>query len=151
VPLSRLGVQYGVWGRASTRPWDAVPGTGTVFELARAAPTVAGRLLREHPDLLLYHRPPGEDDPLAWVLVCARGVVVRGRLLAEADSEVRLDGAARRLARIRSEVLLPLLDAALTPAPTHPSLSPLVRRCACGADVFIAPGRMGRVARLRLR
>jgi uncharacterized C2H2 Zn-finger protein len=145
VPLSRLGVQYGVWAYPTLRPWDGVAGTGTVFELARVAPTLAGRLLREHPDLLLYHRPRDADDTLDWVLVCARGVVVRGKLLADEDT----DGTSRRLARIRSEHLLPLLDAALAPAPSHPSLTSLARRCGCGAEVFVSVGRVGRGARFR--
>jgi len=145
VPLSRLGVQYVVWAYPSPHPWDAVPGTGTVFELARVAPTLAGRLLREHPDLLLYHRPPDSDDVHGWVLVCARGVVVRGKLVADADT----DGATRWLARVRSEHLLPHLDAALAPVPSHPPLAALARRCGCGAEVFVSPGRVGRGARFR--
>jgi hypothetical protein len=147
VPLSRLGIQFGVWGDDPDPPWAAVAGTGTVFELARLAPTLAGRLLREHPDLLLYYRPRGMDDPLTWVLVCASGVVVGGKLLAEPDAEARLDAPARRLARIRSTHLLPRLDAALAPVPTHPSLAPLARVCACGSDVFVSTGQVGRVAR----
>ncbi|HYH65347.1 MAG TPA: hypothetical protein VD866_11685, partial [Urbifossiella sp.] len=145
VPLSRLGVQYVVWAFPAPRPWDAVPDTGTVFELARVAPTHAGRLLREHPDLLLYHRPQDVEDVNDWVLVCARGVVVRGKLLADADAT----GATRRLAHIRSEHLLPHLDAALAPVPSHPSLAALARRCGCGAEVFVSPGRVGRGARFR--
>ena len=149
LPLSRLGLQYGVWAIASDPPWGAVPGTGTVFELARVAPTLAGRLLHEHPDLLLYYRPPGAEDPLDWVLVCARGVVVKGTMLVDADVEGRVGSGTRRLLKLRAEQLLPLLDTALAPAPTHPSLTTLARRCACGAEVFVSPGRVGRVARFR--
>lgn len=145
VPLSRLGIQYGLWEFAPARLWESVPATGTVFDLARIAPTVAGRLLRDHPDLLLYHRPPGADDPLDWVLVCASGLVVRGKPLVDASA----DGAVRRLAHIRTEHLLPLLDAALAPVPSQSALATVGRRCGCGAVVFVSPGQVGRVARFR--
>ncbi len=147
LPLSRLGLQFGVWAFASDPPWASVGGTGTVFELARVAPTLAGRVMLEHPDLLLFHRPPGVDDPLDWVLVCARGVVVNRKLLADTDAEGRLGSTTRRLLKLRSEQLLPLLDVALAPAPSHPSLATLARRCVCGADVFVSTGRVGRVAK----
>ncbi|QDU21107.1 hypothetical protein ETAA1_30720 [Urbifossiella limnaea] len=176
VPLSRLGVQYGVWDWTKQPPWESVAGTGTVFELARVAPTLAGRLLHEHPDLLLYHRPPqAVDEAHGWVLVTARGVVVGGKLVADPDAELRVEGGRlvgsatlvfgphrlalprrppatflttlRQLLRVRAEQLLPRLDVALAPGPTHPALASLANRCGCGAGVFITPGRVGRVAR----
>ncbi|MFO0801352.1 MAG: hypothetical protein U0804_28130 [Gemmataceae bacterium] len=176
VPLSRLGVQYGVWDWKKQPPWESIAGTGTVFELARSAPTLSGRLLLEHPDLLLYHRPPqAVDEAHGWVLVTARGVVLGGKLVADPNVELRVEGGRligsatlvfgphrlslprrppeafvttlRRLLRVRAEQLLPRLDAALAPGPTHPALALLANQCGCGADVFITPGRVGRVAR----
>jgi hypothetical protein len=145
VPLSRLGIQYGLWEFAPEQLWESIPGTGTVFDLARLAPTLAGRLLREHPDLLLYHRPPNADDPVDWVLVCVSGLVLRGKPLIDPNA----DGTVRRLAQIRAEHLLPLLDAALAPVPSHPKLDSVARRCSCGAKVFVSTGRVGRVARFQ--
>ncbi|MBN9519665.1 hypothetical protein J0H58_14280 [bacterium] len=175
-PLSRLGLQYAVWSLREEEPWRDYAPTETAFELARVAPTLGGRLLADYPDLLLYHRPPpGVDEALGWVLVCARGVVVGGQTVADPDAEVRVEGGRligsatltfgphrfslprrppsgfvatlKRVLRVRTEVVLPHLDAALAAAPAHPGLAALARRCRCGADVLVSPGRVGRVLR----
>lgn len=174
--LSRLGLQHVVWALREERPWDALVPAGTVFELARVAPTLSGRVLDQHPDLLLFHRtPPAVDEALGWVLVTARGVVVGGMVVADPDAEVRIDGGRligsatlvfgthrlplprrppaelvttlRRLLRVRTELLLPRLDAALAASPSPQQLGELARRCRCGAPVLVAAGRVGRVFR----
>lgn len=175
-PLSRLGLQHVVWSLREERPWETLAPAGTVFELARVAPTLSGRLLDEHPDLLLFHRPPpAVDEAFGWVLVTARGVVVGGNVVADPDAEIRIDGGRligsaalvfgphrlalprrppaefvttlRRLLRVRTELLLPRLDAALAASPTHRQLGSLTRRCRCGADVLVGTGSVGRVFR----
>jgi hypothetical protein len=167
-------LQYAVWGLRDARPWDAGVPAGTVFELARVAPTLGGRLLAAHPDLLLYHRPPPPvDEALGWALVCASGVVVGGEVITDPDAEVgveggRLIGSAhlvvgphrfalprrppaefvadlRKLLRLRSDVFLPRLDAALTASPAPAALDQLARRCRCGADVLVSAGQVGRL------
>jgi hypothetical protein len=177
VPLSRLGLQYAVWSWKENPPWDGLDGSGTVFELARVAPTLGGRLLAAHPDLLLYVRPPAPiEEALGWVLVCARGVVIGDRLVADPDAEVRAETGAfggratlvfgphrltlpkqplrpfvlalQQLLRLRSD-LLPLLDTALAPGAVPPAASGLARRCSCGARVLTAVGEVGRAARVK--
>jgi hypothetical protein len=176
-PLSRLGLKYVVWMLRDGRPWEVSASVGSVFDLARIAPTLGGRLLAENPDLLLYCRPPaGVDEALGWVLVCARGVIVGGEVVADPDAEIRVEGGRligsatlvfgphqfslprrppaefvttlRRLLRLRTDVLLPRLDAALATRPTPAMLIPLARRCRCGADVLVAAGELGRAVRL---
>jgi hypothetical protein len=175
-PLSRLGLQYVVWTLGPERPWETSTAAGSVFELARVAPRLGGRLLAAHPDLLLYHRPPpAVDEALGWVLVCARGLVIGGKVVADADAEVKIEGGRligaatlvvgphrfslprrppaefagtlQRLLRLRSELFLPRLDAALAPGPTPPALIPLARGCRCGANVLVAAGEVGRLTR----
>ncbi len=176
-PLSRLGLQYVVWTLGEERPWEASCAAGSVFELARVAPRLGGRFLAAHPDLLLYHRtPPDLDEALGWALVCARGVVIGGKVVADPDAEVRVEGGRlvgaatlvfgphrislsrrppaelvttiRRLLRLRSELFVPKLDAALAKGPTPPILAPLARRCRCGADILVAAGEVGRMLRV---
>jgi hypothetical protein len=179
-PLSRLALQFAVWQLGDDRPWEPGVSAGTVFELARIAPTLGGRLLSEHPDLLLYSRaPPGVDDAIGWVLVTARGVVVGGKTVADPDAEIsvrggRLIGAAtlafgphrislprrpptefvatlRKLLVLRAEVLLPRLDAALAPGVRPAGMGGLVRRCGCGAGVVAAAGEVGKVVSAKPR
>jgi hypothetical protein len=95
-PPHRLGLLHGVWLLRNVRRWERVAPADTVFELARTAPNVSGRVLAEFPDLLLYHRTdPDLDRDLGPVLVCTRGVVVGGQLAADPDAEVRQAKAGR--------------------------------------------------------
>ena len=144
-PLHRLGLLQGVWAMRAARKWERIASADSVFDLCRIAPNISGRILTDFPDLLLYHRPdPDTEAQLGPVLVCARGVIVGGRMLADPDTEVRIEKASRfgagfelifgphRLAldrkptgdfadtirewlRFRAWALLPLLDNYLSP------------------------------------
>ncbi|MDB5310583.1 MAG: hypothetical protein JWO38_4785 [Gemmataceae bacterium] len=144
-PLHRLGLLYGVWSMRAARRWERVGPADAVYDLARVAPNISGRVLREFPDLLLYHHPaPEVEDQLGPVLVCARGVVVGGQMVADPDADVRATktgrfGSGYELAfgphrlrldrrppddftetvrewlRFRAKVLLPYIDGYLEP------------------------------------
>jgi hypothetical protein len=144
-PLHRLALLQGVWAMRPARRWERIASADSVYDLCRIAPHVSGRILADYPDLLLYHRPdPDTEAQLGPVLVCARGVAVGGRMLADPDAEVRIVKAGRfgggfelifgphRLAldhkpvgefaemlrewlRFRAWALLPLLDNYLAP------------------------------------
>jgi hypothetical protein len=90
-PLYRLGLLQGVWAMRAARRWERIAPADSVFDLCRLAPNVSGRVLREFPDTLLYHRPdPDTDDQLGPVLVCARGVVVGGHVVSDPDAAVEV-------------------------------------------------------------
>lgn len=144
-PAHRLGLLHGLRSLQTGRRWGRVAPAETVFELARNAPDVAGRVLAHFPDVLLYHRPDeATENELGPVLVCGRGVVVGGAYVTDPDAEVRVSKAGRsefelvygrhRLKlthrpteeflaavrgwlRFRSEVLLPFIDDYLAPGP----------------------------------
>jgi hypothetical protein len=95
-PLHRMALLSGVWGLRTTRPWNRIGLADTVFELARTAPNLSGRVLSEHPDLLLYHQPePQVQSEVGAVLVCGRGVVVAGVMVADPDADVRVVRSGR--------------------------------------------------------
>lgn len=143
-PLHRLGLLHGVWTMRPARRWEQVAPAESVFDLCRTSPNISGRLLRDFPDLLLYHRPdPDTFDQLGPVLVCARGVVVGGQMVADPDADVKVvkggrpggyelvfgrhrlrlvhrpagdfAGTVREWLRFRAWALLPLLDNYLAP------------------------------------
>lgn len=143
-PLHRLGMLQGVWTMRPAR-WERIARADSVYDLCRIAPHGSGRILTEFPDLLLCHSPdPDTEAQLGPVLICARGIVVGGRMLADPDANVRIEKAGRfgggfelifgphRLAlerkpvgdfaemvkewlRFRAWALLPLLDNYLAP------------------------------------
>jgi hypothetical protein len=145
-PAHRLGLLYGLWQIRTVRTWEKVGPADTAFELARIAPNLSGRVLRDFPDVLLHARPdPAAGDELGPVLVCARGVALGGRSTSEPDARVELVRGGRfggyeltfgrhrvRLAsrppegfveslrgwlRFRANVLLPFIDGYLEPGP----------------------------------
>jgi hypothetical protein len=145
-PAHRLGLLYGLWQIRTVRTWEKVGPADTAFELARIAPNLSGRVLRDFPDVLLHARPdPALGDELGPVLVCARGVVVGGRMTSDLDTKidvirsgrfggyeltlglqsVRLTrkppdgfvGSLRGWLRFRANVLLPFIDGYLEPGP----------------------------------
>jgi hypothetical protein len=172
-PAHRLGLFHGVWRTRTGRAWEAVAPAVTVFDLARAAPPTAARVLARVPDVLLFHRAaPAVDGQLGPVLVCARGVSVGGFLAADPDAGVRLSRDGRELTfgphrlavarplpddlpavlagwlRFRAEALLPFIDGYLAPGAGDAArrvLSPFCRRCpACGTVSAVAAGEVGR-------
>jgi hypothetical protein len=145
-PAHRLGLLYGLWQIRTVRTWEKVAPADTAFELARVAPNLSGRVLRDFPDVLLHARPdPALGDELGPVLVCARGVAVGGRMASDPDAEVELArggrlggyeltfgphhirlthkpsdgfvGSLRGWLRFRANVLLPFIDGYLEPGP----------------------------------
>jgi hypothetical protein len=95
-PLHRLALLSGVWQLRNSRPWNRIGPADTVFELARIAPNLSGRVLADCPDLLLYCQPePQVQSELGAVLVCGRGVVVAGVMVADPDAEVRVVRSGR--------------------------------------------------------
>jgi hypothetical protein len=144
-PLHRLGLLHGLWSIRQARRWERVAPADSVYELARNAPNISGRVLGQFPDLLLFHRPDADTDrDLGPVLVCSRGVVVGGQTTADPDAEVRVAKGGRlgggyelvfgphrlRLSRkppddfidtvrgwlrFRASALLPYIDSYLTP------------------------------------
>jgi uncharacterized C2H2 Zn-finger protein len=91
-PLHRIALLHGVWAMRASRRWERVARADSVFDLAKLAPNISGRLLTDFPDLLLFHRPdPDTEAQIGPILVCTRGVVVGGRLLADPDTGVFLE------------------------------------------------------------
>ena len=106
----------------AARRWERIAPADSVFDLCRIAPHGSGRILADFPDLLLHHRPdPDTEAQLGPVLICARGVGVGGRMLADPDADLRFvkSGAVgetiREWLRFRAWALLPLLDNYLAP------------------------------------
>lgn len=159
-PLHRLALLRGVWSMAAARTWERIARADSIFELCRSAPNISGRLLADYPDLLLLHRPdPDTEARIGPVLICTRGIVVGGHMLADPESDVRIDRSGRggvelifgphRFAlerspvgdfasvvrewlRFRAWALLPLLDNYLASGSTLVServLKPMERRC----------------------
>lgn len=90
-PLHRLALFAGVWHLRNSRRWERIAPADTVFELCRVSPNLSGRVLPDYPDLLLYHRPdPAIESQLGPVLVCGRGVMVGGVMVADPDADVRV-------------------------------------------------------------
>jgi hypothetical protein len=143
-PVHRLALLQGVWAMRPARRWERIAAAESVFDLCRIAPVVSGRVLADYPDLLLFHRPdPDTEAQLGPVLICARGIAVGGRMLADPDADIRivkggrsggaellfgphrlplertpagdLAGALREWLRFRAWALLPLLDNYLSP------------------------------------
>ena len=175
-PAHRLGLLYGLWQIRTVRSWERIAPAETVFELARVAPNLSGRVLRDFPDVLLHDRPdPAAGDDLGPVLVCARGVVVGGRLVGDPDAKVELTRGGRELVfgphrlrltrkpsegfvasvrgwlRFRATVLLPYIDGYLEPGPRDVAdrvLGPFSRKCRrCGTVSAVGVGRVGAVIR----
>jgi hypothetical protein len=159
-PAHRLGLLYGLWQIRNVRKWEQVGPADTAFELARIAPNLSGRVLRDFPDVLLHARPdPAAGDELGLVLVCARGVVVGGRMTSDPGADVELIrarfggyeltfgshrirlahkpsdgfvGSLRGWLRFRANVLLPFIDGYLEPGPREVAervLGPFCRKC----------------------
>lgn len=170
--VARLALLFGLWQTRGANRWHAVGHGNTVFDTARALPRIAADTLASAPDLLLTHRPERVvEDALGPVLICARGVVVAGVVLADADADVRLESRGRVLVlgsqRVRSDVPLPadfprvvqrwlgfrdrwLVELNDVPADHAPEasqrlLGPVARTCpACGAVGIIGAGAVGR-------
>ncbi len=88
-PLHRLGLLFGLWVTRNAERWGKVAPAKTLFDLCRTDPEEASRVLKLVPDLLLYHRPdPDTESELGPVLICGRGVIVGGTMLADPDSDV---------------------------------------------------------------
>jgi hypothetical protein len=175
-PPHRLGLLYGVWLLWTSPRWEQIGPAVAVFELCRHSPHVSGRLLTQFPDLLLAHRPdPDTEAELGPVLVCGRGVAVGGQLAADPDAVVHamkggLFGGwvlrfgphhirvtrrppeefletVRRLLRLRSRVLLPMIEGYLNPGPPEVGerlLGPFSTTCPrCGTISAVTAGRVG--------
>jgi hypothetical protein len=167
-PLHRLALLEGVWRLQAGRGWERIARAESVFELCRTAPNISGRLVVDFPDLLLIHRPdPDTEAQLGPVLICTRGIVVGGRMIADPQSEVKLERAAGRIElifgphrftlervplgdfagvirewlRFRAWALLPLLDNYLVPTSAAVSarvLAPFRSKCPnCGTVAAI--------------
>jgi len=159
-PLHRLALLRGVWSMQAGRGWERIARAESVFELCRSSPNISGRLLADFPDLLLCHRPdPDTEAALGPILICTRGIVVGGRILADPTTKASVDrmaggrvelvfgphrfplertppgdlaGTIREWLRFRAWALLPLLDNYLvpsTPAVAARALKPLRSRC----------------------
>jgi hypothetical protein len=143
-----------------TRRWESIAPAESVYDLCRIAPVVSGRILADYPDLLLFHRTdPDTEAQLGPVLICARGIAIGGRMLADPDADVRvvkdgrsgtellfgphrlplehtpagdLPGILREWLRFRTWALLPLLDNYMSPGSPEIAkrvLAPFQRRC----------------------
>jgi hypothetical protein len=86
-----------LWSQRAARPWDHVGAADSVFELA--ADPAAAELLGRYPDLLLRHVLPARfagdnTDGAADILVCSRGVMLRGAVFTHPPRAVEV--AARQ-------------------------------------------------------
>lgn len=170
-PAHRLGLLYGLWQIRTVRTWEKIGPADTAFELARVAPNLSGRVLRDFPDALLHVRTGNAADDLGPVLVCARGVVVAGRMTSDPEARVELargglelvfgphrvrlsrrppDGfvaSLRGWLRFRANVLLPFIDGYLEPGPREVAdrvLGPFSRKCRrCDTVSAVAVGKVG--------
>lgn len=78
-----------LWSLRATRPWDRVGEADTVFEIAAQADS--HNLLEHYPDLILHRVLPGNlhgQSPARSrnqvpLLLCGRGVVLRGLLISQ--------------------------------------------------------------------
>jgi predicted RNA-binding Zn-ribbon protein involved in translation (DUF1610 family) len=173
-PLHRIALLQGVWKMQPNRGWERIARAESVFELCRSAPNISGRLLADFPDLLLCHRPdPDTEAQLGPVLICTRGIVVGGRMLADPQTDVSLEKVGGRIElqfgthrftlertpagdlaevirewlRFRAWALLPLLDNYLlvrSSAIAARALQPFRSRCPhCGTVSAILSGEVG--------
>lgn len=111
-----LAALHTLWSLRTSRPWERCGEAFAVFNLAEQA-GLAGRLLEQCPDLLLYQflagTQRGADGPEA-ILVCRRGVVF-GTTLIATPQQAR-DLAARTSIRVdRLEIWLSYLFGELLP------------------------------------
>ena len=171
-PLHRLALLHGVRAMGPTRRWERIARADSVFDLCRNAPNISGRLLADYPDLLLLHRPdPDTESQIGPVLICTRGIVVGGHVLADPETVVRIERkelifgphrlplertpvgdfatVVKEWLRFRAWALLPLLDNYLASGSqlvAEQVLRPLRRRCPnCGTVSAIAAGAVGRM------
>jgi hypothetical protein len=85
-----------LWSLRASRPWDRHGEAATVFDLAAGAGEE--RLLGRYPDLLLRPALPPrfavEGEGVAYLLMCSRGVVLRGTVFTRPPRAVEM--AARQ-------------------------------------------------------
>jgi hypothetical protein len=101
-----------LWSLKTSQPWERCGEAFTVFDLAEQA-GLAGRLLEQCPDLLLYQFLGGaeraEHGPEA-LLICRRGVIFGGKLINQVkqthELPIRADRVTAWLAYL-SEQFLP--------------------------------------------
>jgi hypothetical protein len=88
-----------LWSLRASRPWHRHGEADTVFELA--AGPAASDLLGRYPDLLLRHELPPRfaaegEGGAANLLLCSRGVVLRGTVLTRPPRAVEVAGRPGR-------------------------------------------------------
>jgi hypothetical protein len=87
-----------LWSLRASRPWDRYGEAATVFDLAGDAKE--GDFLRRYPDLLLRHTLPSRFAPdeggPAYLLLCDRGVVLRGTVFTRPPRDVEIGGRPGR-------------------------------------------------------
>jgi hypothetical protein len=92
--LARLRL---LWSLRASRPWDRHGDAATVFDVAADAGETD--FLRRYPDLLLRHSLParfaGEGSP-EYLLLCDRGVVLRGTVFTRPPRDVEIGGRSGR-------------------------------------------------------
>jgi hypothetical protein len=168
-----LGLLFGLWRTREARTWATIGEAVTVFELARRVPRTAAGVLARFADLLLHYRPAPEIESMVGpVLVCARGVAVGDKLIADPDAEVRVVARGRELVfgrhrivvggrlplefadvvkawlQYRAEQLLPFIDGYLgggRGAAARRVLAPFCLQCpGCGIVSAVGRGMVGR-------
>ncbi len=87
-----------LWSLRASRPWDRQGEAATAFELA--ADAKEADFLRRYPDLLLRHALPSrfaaEEGGSAYLLLCDRGVVLRGTTFTRPPRAVEIEGRTGR-------------------------------------------------------
>jgi hypothetical protein len=87
-----------LWSLRASWPWDRHGEAATVFDLA-ADPDEAD-FLRRYPDLLLRHPLPSrfaaEEGGAPYLLLCDRGVVLRGTAFTRPPRDVKIGGRPGR-------------------------------------------------------
>ncbi|HEX5271492.1 MAG TPA: hypothetical protein VFW33_13440, partial [Gemmataceae bacterium] len=86
-----------LWSLRASRPWDHHGEAATAFDLA--ADPREDDFLRRYPDLLLRHALPSRfasDEGPAYVLLCDRGVVLRGAAFTSPPRSVEIGGRVGR-------------------------------------------------------
>jgi hypothetical protein len=83
-----------LWSLRASRPWDRHGAARTVFDVA--ADAEEGAFLGRYPDLLLRHPLPSrfaaEEGGAAHLLLCNRGVVLRGTVFNRPPRDVEMTG-----------------------------------------------------------